>query len=139
MENIKITSHQFTKQNNITISRGRKSYDIYKCQCCGLEGKRYGLTEEITVVRNKVSCSFYKNKLAKDKEDYDNSTKVKITDRYPCISFGLEYGAIYDRVECPEEEKEKFANDIWVYSEKRKEPIRLLEGEYKIISPLSEI
>lgn len=133
MEEVKITLHQFEKQNLVTISKGRKSYDIYKCKCCGLEGKRASFTDVIQVTRNKVSCTFYKAQIKKAKEEKENCDKVKIIDHYPCHSFGLVYGNIYDRVECPVSEKEKYNNDIWVYSEKRKEPIRLLSGEYEIV------
>lgn len=46
-------------------------------------------------------------------------------------SIGVPTG-IYDTVECPEEHKEKFANDAWVMHPTRNEPVRLFtEGHNK--------
>ena len=40
-------SHQWEKQNAITkIEKGRV-FDVYKCNICGVTGKRFGLSEEI--------------------------------------------------------------------------------------------
>ncbi|KAK9680655.1 hypothetical protein QE152_g38917 [Popillia japonica] len=40
--------HSWEKQNLVTISRGGKMYDIYKCTCCGITGKQYGLSGKVT-------------------------------------------------------------------------------------------
>ena len=40
--------HNWEKQNLMTINRGGKMYDIYKCNNCGITGKRYGLSELVT-------------------------------------------------------------------------------------------
>lgn len=61
MINLPINSHKFKKASLYTqFSRGR-SFDKYIYEVCGLDGRRYGLSDKITVSRNKVSCSFYKN------------------------------------------------------------------------------
>jgi len=39
--------HQWEKQNLTTISRGGRMYDIYECTCCGITGKRYGLSSTV--------------------------------------------------------------------------------------------
>lgn len=44
-------SHKWEKQNLVTIRRGGKNYDVYRCSCCGITGKRYGLSEN--VIRDK--------------------------------------------------------------------------------------
>lgn len=49
------------------------------------------------------------------------------------IQFGFKVGEIIETIKCPDEYKEKFGDDIWVYSEKRQEPVRLLFKEYNII------
>ena len=129
MESISILSHDFEKQNNITIRRGNQLYDIYRCRCCGLTGKRMGLAGEISVSGNKVSCRRYKSFVQKNKE----AEKVKITHPYPCDQFGFELYKVYDRIPCPENMRDKYADDVWVFSENRKEPVRLLEGEFRLL------
>lgn len=140
MHTVHILSHAFIKQNNLTITKGRKFYDVYKCSYCGLEGKRFGLTNEISVTRNKVSCTYYKNYLKKQKEleeveaaQKQAATKIKVIDSYTCQMFGFEFNNVYDRVECPDSEKDNFLDDIWIFSQKRKEPVRLLPGEFEIV------
>lgn len=78
MYRIKIDAghHDWEKQNLITISKGRKSYDIVKCKGCKIEGKRINLdTVEITskYSESKVKvCSAYK---APDNEIADLNSK----------------------------------------------------------------
>lgn len=114
---IHIATHNFVKQNAITIIRGKKVYDKVKCTICGLEGIRYGLSDLIVVKHDKKCVK----KLGK---------KVKINNQYVCDNFGFEMGKIYDRVDCPDEQKDKYSDDFWVYSCERKEPVRLLAGEF---------
>lgn len=40
--------HKWEKQNLVTIRRGGRIYDAYKCTCCGITGKRYGLGDNVT-------------------------------------------------------------------------------------------
>lgn len=47
--------------------------------------------------------------------------------------FGFRVGEVYEVVQCPEIHKEKYGDDIWIYSEKRQEPVRLLFREYELI------
>lgn len=57
MEEVHIESHRFTKQNLVTKSNRKGTYDEYKCKDCGLSGRRYGLSGYVTVKKNK-QCSF---------------------------------------------------------------------------------
>lgn len=40
--------HMWEKQNLVTIRRAGRMYDIYKCKCCGITGKRFGIGCEVT-------------------------------------------------------------------------------------------
>jgi hypothetical protein len=119
MEQVNITEHNFEKQNLTTIKRGKKLYDKYKCKDCGLEGIRYGLSDLITVKRNK-KCIIKK-------------TKVQIISKYVLVNFGFDSGKTYDIVPCPKEQDEKYKKDVWVYSSERREPVRLLPNEFVYI------
>lgn len=55
--------------------------------------------------------------------------KVTIIGTDAIFSFGFKKDRIYETCPCPESES-GFIDDVWVYSEKRKTPVRLLEGEY---------
>ena len=114
---IGITTHDFVKQNMVTIMRGKKAYDKVKCRICGLEGIRYGLSDNISVKRDK-KCT---KRL---------SRRVEVISQYVCDNFGFERGKIYDRIDCPDECKDKYLDGFWVYSDARKEPVRLLHGEF---------
>ena len=121
MVEIAITSHNFKKINLVSIRKGKKIFDILKCSDCGLEGKRYGFTETVCVKRDKVNCSFRKK---------IRSSKVAIFENPHLESeFGLKC-SIFDVVEPPEEYKGKYPESVWVFSEKRGEPVRLLPGEF---------
>ncbi|MDR1199926.1 MAG: hypothetical protein LBK94_13115 [Prevotellaceae bacterium] len=116
MEQINITEHDFVKQNLTTIKRGKRLYDKYKCTSCGLEGIRYDLSNCIHVKRNK-KC------LAK-------KTKIKITSKYVLVNFGFDGDKKYDIVPCPKEYEDKYKKSVWVYSNERREPVRLLPDEF---------
>ena len=129
MINVPIDSHDFEKVSLFTMYKGRRAYDVYKCKCCGLQGRRYGVAEEITVKRDKILCAYAKGLRDKVKK----CEQVIITDDYPCNSFGFIKGIKYDRVPCPEDQREKFADDVWVFSDERGEPVRLLNGEFSVV------
>lgn len=44
--------HDFKKQNLMTLSDNKGSYDLYVCNICGLQGKRRGLGREIEIRNN---------------------------------------------------------------------------------------
>lgn len=129
MVNVPIDSHDFVKKNLYTLFKGKRPYDVYKCKCCGLEGRRYGISEDVTVKRDKILCAYAKG--LRDKAKI--CQQVIVTDEYPCNAFGLMPGIEYDRVPCPKDQMDKFSEDVWVFSETRGEPVRLLSGEFKIV------
>lgn len=50
--------HSWEKQNLVTIKRAGRLYDTYKCTCCGITAKRYGVGP--IVHDNKYSAKKYK-------------------------------------------------------------------------------
>jgi hypothetical protein len=60
------------------------------------------------------------------------SKKVKITGRYVADHFGFELDAIYEVVPAPADQQH-FKNDVWFFSEKRKESVRLFGSEYETV------
>jgi len=122
--NLNSSSHNFQKSNLVTQRGSAGSFDTYKCSHCGLTGKRYGLNETVTVKKDKKCLSAVSNAPS------ENLGKVIIT-RLSSPGFGLEPLSEHDRVPCPKEYEDKYKNDVWVYSPTRKEPFRLLDGEYK--------
>jgi hypothetical protein len=64
--------------------------------------------------------------------------KVVIKTDNPEWNFGLKKGCVCDCVECPPEHGRRYANDVWVYSKERGEPVRLLAGEYEFVTESNE-
>ena len=58
-----------------------------------------------------------------------NLGQVRIA-KMSCKSFGLDNLSVHDKVPCPEEFIDKYSDDVWVFSQIRQEPVRLLRGEY---------
>lgn len=126
MESISLKegNHDFHKTNLVTQRSKIGTFDTYKCSHCGLEGKRYGLSEMLTVRKAKV-CT---NKLVAPQSE--NLGQVRIT-KVQSPGFGLEDLSVHDRVPCPKEYLNKYADDVWVMSPTRKEPVRLISSEYE--------
>lgn len=116
-------NHKFEKSNLFTQSGKGGSFDEYKCVHCGLKGKRYGLSDIITVKKAKTCTN-----VAAPKQD--SLGQVKISSSIDPRAWGLNPGEIVDRVACPPEEANRFGNDVWVFSPSRKEPVRLFDSEY---------
>ena len=125
---LKDPDHEFSKVNLITQQNTKGSFDEYKCKYCGLTGKRYGVGSEILQVKKAKVCT-HKAEIPEPTKQ-ENLGKAKIIHNHPSM-FGFENGKTYDRVPCPDEYMDKYSNDIWIYSEERKEPIRLLGHEAK--------
>lgn len=117
---VPIAAHKFRKTNSITIHKGGRYYDEYTCELCQLEGKRFGFNEYVECKESRP-CNM------------PTSEKVKVTNDYPCQNFGFNRETIYDVVECPQEYLDRFANDVWIYSTERGEPVRLLPGEFEFV------
>lgn len=60
--------------------------------------------------------------------------RIKITSETLVYTYGLELNKEYDCQECPDEYKNKYDNDVWVYSIQRDEIVRCLPREYIIVS-----
>lgn len=118
---VSMNDHDFEKQNLVTQKGG---YDVYKCTSCGLLGKRTSIDDTI-VCRSNKKCN---------RPAPATPKKVVITDNYVIRNFGFEAGVEYETTNCPDEYKGKYDNDVWVYSERRKEPIRLISHEYQQIA-----
>lgn len=115
-------SHNFQKTNLVTLRDASGMHDTYECSHCGLSGKRYGMNEFI-VVKKIIACT---NKPT----IVPQNNLGKVIMLHPHVTmFGFELEKEYDRVPCPAEYMDKYSDDIWVYSEKRGEPIRLLSHE----------
>lgn len=68
-----VIKHGWEKQNAVTIMRGNRSYDAYKCSICGVTGKRYGLSAVMvrdSAFKGKVyeTCSTAMAQMRKNKE-----------------------------------------------------------------------
>ena len=50
--------HQFVKENTVTRKNRKGLYDLYRCSCCGLEGKSYllGTIDVYEKDKNKLNC-----------------------------------------------------------------------------------
>lgn len=124
--------HDFEKQNLVSIIKGGRIYDHYKCKNCGCEGKRYELSSFVVGrVRNnhkpKPRCTTPKVVEFKQR-------KVQIIAEL--MSFGIKKGQTYDTVACPSEYSYNpdMVASIWVFSKQRNEHCRLLPTEYKFIN-----
>ena len=63
MKQVPLNAHTFTKTNLVTIIKGNRIFDEYKCSTCGMIGRRYGLSE-YAEVSNKYSDKLVNNCLA---------------------------------------------------------------------------
>lgn len=118
---VSLNDHDFDKSNLVTLRDRNGSYDEYKCTHCGLIGKRYGIGSDVVVCSTENECTRPKPKLL----------QVYCISGYVIQNFGLIADNIYDVVACPQEYEDKYKEDVWVYSKARRQPVRLLPGEYK--------
>lgn len=116
-------NHNFEKTSLVTERGG---FDYYKCTHCGQVGKRYLLNGTLSFDKDVTECTH------KPAIKPFEKRKVRIT-RFTSPGMGINDGAEMDTVECPEQEKYRFGNEVWVMSEKRGEPVRLLKYEYEFI------
>ncbi len=124
MKSVNMDSHDFQKQNLITI-KGKG--DLYKCSVCGAEGYRPTIHSNVI-----LSESEYKkaSKCLFAAANKPSRPKQVLTGDLP--NMGVKYG-IHDVVACPDEYKNKYESDVWVFSEGRQEPVRLFSDEYEIV------
>ena len=117
---VNITSHRFEKKNMHTIKGGgRGGYDLYVCADCGCKGKRYELDGAIEI--SDKSAPLCKKSSPK---------KVKIINEYTAGEFGFDMQKEYEPTNAS---SKQYKNDVWVFSDKRNEPVRLLTHKYVFV------
>lgn len=121
MKTFEITEggHKWEKQNLMTLGK-KRGYDLYKCRCCGLQGKSYRLGT-ITVRESDV------NKLQKCKGRIKH-THLKVTF---CKACGPEFsklipGSVHEIITPPK----GYDNSKGEWVQGLTEPVLLLAGEY---------
>ena len=122
--------HDFEKVNLTTLPSRKGGYDILACKDCGLKGKSYqiGIVEiDGRIKPDKVEFCHKRTVIQRKK------AQVKMISKN-ILQFGFIVGEIYTSCDCPDEYKGKFDSEIWVYSEEAGEPVRILSGEYEIVS-----
>lgn len=122
MRSIDMNSHDFRKQNLVTQKKG----DFYKCSVCGCEGWRQSLSNELTVTEEmyKIAskCQF------KPPQDERKSYRPKNVLLKTMAYVGI-VGGVHPVIDCPEEYKNIFSADVWVWSDSRNEAVRILPHE----------
>lgn len=116
------TNHDFHKTNLVTKKGG---YDEYACKC-GVKGKRYGITNMLTVNRKADNGCPLAKPIEKPKMVRITNFKGQ-SNEFKNLVEGTEHAV----VPCPKEYEKKYKNDIWVMG--MTEPVRLLSGEYENI------
>lgn len=126
--------HNFSKVNLITIIKGGRSYDILKCSKCSMEGKRYGVSENLTISGKYPNSQIqYCIEDPKQMKDEFTGKLVKITE---CIASGLQFeeltpGSIH-RIVTPPNGEVNGDRGVWVMGVG--EPVKILFNEYNEFS-----
>jgi hypothetical protein len=129
--NLKDGGHTWEKQNVVTITTRRGSFDIMKCTGCGITGK----TASLVTIRLKQT---YGNKInncpAAMKVINAQKERGKIQITY-CHAMGKQFanltpGSEHDVVAAPEGQKED-TRGVWVMGVG--EPVKVLNDEFKKI------
>lgn len=120
---MKYGGHKWEKQNLMTLGKTR-AYDIYKCSCCGVQGKSYRLGT-ITVRQTDIK------KMEKCKVKRLKPTYIKII---CCRAVGRQFsnltpGSIHEIIAPPEGETNKRGE--WVMGVD--EPVLVLSDEYEYV------
>lgn len=126
--------HVFQETGKLKPGRGHTGMikRVWTCSKCGLVGVQHGLQRVIALQKayTNVSCPEDSSVLLAAMQPRG---KVKIIHPY-VEQFGFKVGDILDIVSCPSEDSIKYGADVWVFSTERKEPVRLLRGEYSLIN-----
>jgi transcription elongation factor Elf1 len=117
---MKIREHVFEKQNLVTVVKGRKNYDTYKCTICGITVKSYGLSTP------------HSTKLCKEIEKPEPSGSIKIIDCYAC---GKQFAnLIPDSIHTIIDPPSGYVNNdkgVWVMGVG--EPVKVLNDEFILL------
>ena len=126
--------HDFSKVNMTTIIHRGRSYDILKCLKCGMEGKRFGISENLTIL-NKYSSTQIQYCIEDPKQMKDKFVNkwVKIT---LCIAGGgafrnLTPNSIH-KIITPPEDHMNGDRGVWVQG--IGELVKILFNEYNDFS-----
>ena len=125
--NLQLTNHTFEKVNLTTIKSKGRLYDLLKCSQCGLTGKRYGISEDITIDGR---ASYSKINSCPKAETSD---KIKIIN---CRASGNAFsnitpGSIHEVITPPKGYKQ-YDKGVWVYG--NGEPVKVLFDEFNILT-----
>ena len=120
---IKNTNHNYTKVNLVTIIEGERTYDLYRCSLCDLEGKRYGIGGNYLEVDGRTSDARLTNC-----PNVKKPKRVKVT---RCTAMGKKFAnltpdSIHDIVPPPPPHDD--TRGVWVMGVG--EAVMLLHGEY---------
>jgi len=131
--------HNFNKTSLVTE---RGNFDYYTCADCGLKGKRYGISENIVLVRpskkKMAQCDGTKGTF--NIETYEQKMRgkptligkqVKVIMDTHLFSFDAKNGDMYEVIETPKGE-DKSASGVWVQGKKC--TFRMLPGEYEYVT-----
>ena len=131
MKNISFFSgHNFSKTNIVTIIKGGRNYDEYKCSACGIKGKRYGLSEYVAVAET-YSDNLIRNCIVPEHDAYvGKRIKVRnISITNPAFNNCLP-NSIHIII-TPPEEFANGGNGVWIQGVG--EPVKLLFNEFTLL------
>lgn len=101
-------------------------FNTYRCVKCGMEGKLEFLFPLVLSVDRYVECSTSLVNILLQPQG-----EVRMMRDLP--DFGLYKGEVHKIVSCPVAYQDRYADKVWVFSELRNEPVRLLNREYDLI------
>lgn len=122
--------HIFSQTGYLKPKKGEAMIPrVWTCSQCGLIGvqKRFQRVIELPKAYIVVKCPNDNSMLKAVMQP-----RGTVTMKRDMVDFGLEFGSTYKVVNCPPEYMDRYGDCIWVYSDKRKEPVRLLRGEFSL-------
>lgn len=129
MKNIDINNnpHDWEKQNLVTISDRKGSYDSIKCKLCGMKGKRRSFNSI------EVAGTYSDKRVLECIKDRTTEGRVKVIrcETNGHIFSNLTPGSEHDIVPAPKGVPDNLPG-VWVPG--IGEPVKLLEGEYELLS-----
>lgn len=124
MKTLDFSFHDWHKVNLVSLKNGG---DKYRCLICGAEGIRPAFAEFVKVTEaNFKTAQKCTGKQKKEIEKNGLPVRVRLDEVW---AVGVEAGT-YDVLPAPQEHQQ-FKDDVWVYSKKRKEIVRILPEEIK--------
>ena len=125
-QSLETGGHTWEKQNLVTITSGKKPYDIFRCKC-GARGKSY----ELGMINIDGRTGRKKAKLCPIKSQRSPKGRVRIT---VCTAVGpafsnLTPGSVHELIEPPNDRSDR--SEYWVMG--IGEPVRILPGEFEAI------